>query len=218
MKKGVYFISGIDTDAGKSYAVGILAKRLSEAGHSVITQKFIQTGGVSENGISLDINIHRQIMGCGLLPEDLDGTTCPVIFSYPASPHLAAKIDNTTINFNAIKESEQLLSSKYDYLLMEGAGGLCVPLEGDKTTIDFIADGNYDLIFVTSGKLGSINHTILSLEACKKRSINVSAILYNHHFTSGNEIISNDTLEYLKNYISNHYPNAEFIEIEDIGD
>lgn len=217
LDKGVYFVTGIDTDAGKSYATGVLARNLMKEGCSVITQKFIQTGGVCENGMSLDINIHREIMECGLLSEDLDMTTAPVIFSYPASPHLAAEIDKIEIDFDAISRSTEKLSTAYDYLLIEGAGGLHVPLKGDYTTANYIADSGFKTIIVTSGKLGSINHTILTLEACKAYGIEVSAILYNHFFSSGNEIISNDTFTYIKNYIKKHLPECELIEIETIG-
>ncbi len=214
MNRGIYFVSGIDTDAGKSYATGILAKRLLDSGESVITQKFIQTGGLCENGISLDINVHREIMGCGLLSEDIDQTTSPVVFSYPASPHLAAEIDNEEIDFLSIELSTKILSAKYDYLFIEGAGGLMVPLTRKMTTIDYIQQKGFKLILVTSGKLGSINHTILSLEACKARNIEIAAILYNHYFTTDNDIISSDSLSYIKNYCAEHHPEAEFIEVE----
>ena len=86
LKKGIYFISGIDTDAGKSYATGYLARCLNENGVKTITQKFIQTGNT---GRSEDIELHRKIMGTGLTEEDREGLTMPEIFSYPASPLLA---------------------------------------------------------------------------------------------------------------------------------
>lgn len=76
--KQTYFISGIDTDAGKTYVTAALARRFMDAGLSVVTQKFIQTGNT---GLSEDIEAHRRLMGTGLLPEDLDGTTAPVIFT-----------------------------------------------------------------------------------------------------------------------------------------
>ena len=87
MKPNIYFISGIDTDAGKSYCTAWYAKQLSRNGQRVITQKFIQTGNT---GHSEDIDLHRRIMGTGYLPEDNEGLTMPEIFSYPCSPHLAA--------------------------------------------------------------------------------------------------------------------------------
>ncbi len=206
--KGIYFVTGIDTDAGKSYATGVIAKRIMDSGRSCITQKFIQTGG--EN---IDIEIHRKIMGTGFLDVDIDKTTCPVMFSYPASPHLAAKIDNREIDFEQIKNSTKRLSELFDILLIEGAGGLHVPLDGLYTTADYVQEHKYPLIFVTSGKLGSINHTLLSLEVCRQRDIEVAMVVYNHFFDE-DITISNDTLNYIKMYVAQYHPNTEIVEIE----
>ena len=80
----VIFISGIDTDAGKSYVTGFIARRLMAEGKSVITQKFIQTGC---NGTSEDIEVHRRLMGMDMQPCDIDRTTAPVIFTYVRPYH-----------------------------------------------------------------------------------------------------------------------------------
>lgn len=116
--KRAYFVTGIDTDAGKSIVTGVLARALSARGERVITQKFIQTGC---DGLSEDIETHRRIMGIGLLPEDEDGTTCPIVFTYPASPHLAAAIDGRDIDLTLIGRSTEKLLQKYDTVLIEGA-------------------------------------------------------------------------------------------------
>ena len=119
MKQNVYFVSGIDTDAGKSYATGFLAREWNKNGHRTITQKFIQTGNV---GHSEDIDLHRQIMGIPFTKEDQEGLTMPEIFSYPASPHLASQLDNRPIDFDKIKRATEELSERYDSVLLEGAG------------------------------------------------------------------------------------------------
>ena len=93
--KGTYFISGIDTNIGKSIITGILARELRKQGKNVITQKMVQTGN---EGFSEDIEIHRKIMNIDFLDVDKDMTTAPEIFSYPCSPHLAAKIDKREID------------------------------------------------------------------------------------------------------------------------
>lgn len=80
----VFFISGTDTGIGKTVATAALARKLAEAGENPVTQKLVQTGC---GGVSEDIIAHRKIMGSGLLPEDLDFTTCPYVLKYPASPH-----------------------------------------------------------------------------------------------------------------------------------
>ena len=92
-------------------------------------------------------------------------------------------LDNRPIDFGKIKRATEELSERYDFVLLEGAGGLMVPLTTELLTIDYIAQENYPLIFVTSGKLGSINHTLLSLEAIQKHGIVLDTVLYNMYPT-----------------------------------
>ncbi len=193
--KNIYFISGIDTDAGKSYCTAWYARELMQRGLRVITQKFIQTGNT---GHSEDIDLHRRLTGTGYLPEDKEGLTMPEIFSYPCSPHLAARIDKRPIDFGKIERATRELSHRYDTVLVEGAGGLMVPLTEDFLTIDYIAEKQYPLIFVTSGKLGSINHTLLSFEAIKNRDIALDTVLYNLYPTVEDKTIQEDTMKYIK--------------------
>ena len=194
MKKNVYFVSGIDTNIGKSYATAYLAKTWNERGIRTITEKLIQTGNTD---MSEDIELHRRIMGTGLLPEDRERLTMPEIFSYPCSPHLAAEIDKRPIDFDKIERATQTLSERYDAVLLEGAGGLMVPNDMESLTIDYVKEQAYPLILVTSGKLGSINHTLLSLYACERYGIEVKAIVYNQ-YPSIDPLIEANTLEYLK--------------------
>ncbi|OTG64822.1 dethiobiotin synthase [Acinetobacter silvestris] len=210
MTASVYFISGIDTGIGKTFATGYLAKLWNQQGKAVITQKLIQTGNVD---ISEDIQQHREIMGMGWFPEDQSKLTMPEIFTYPASPHLATQIDGREIDFQKIADATQQLTEKYEVVLLEGAGGLMVPLTTELLTIDYIAEKKIPVILVSSGRLGSINHTLLSLEALKSRGLELYALAYNLNDESQDEIISQDTSEYLKNYLAQHFPHAEWIDI-----
>lgn len=205
----IYFISGIDTDAGKTFVTGHIASRLMEQGKRVITQKFIQTGNT---GQSEDIEKHRAIMGTGLLAEDIDHTTAPIIFSYPASAQLAARIDGREIDLKVIEAATARLAERYDIVLIEGAGGLMVPITDTYTTIDYVAEHNLPMILVTNGVLGSINHTLLSLEAIKARGIRLAAVLYNTHFDT-DAVIAEDTRGYIERYVSRHFPDAVFATI-----
>lgn len=207
MKDNVYFISGIDTDAGKSYVTGYWAKCLMEQGVKVITQKLVQTGN---HDVSEDIELHRRIMGIPFTPEDEQKLTMPEIYSYPCSPHLAARIDNRPIDFDKIRRATEILSNRYEVVLLEGAGGLMVPLTEDLLTIDYIARHDYPLMFVASGKLGSINHALLSLEAIKSRKIRLHTFFYNLYPTLTDTTIQDNTLEYLRQYVSKHFPDAHF--------
>lgn len=204
-----YFISGIDTDAGKSYVTGYLASRLMKEGKRVVTQKFIQTGNV---GFSEDIDLHRKIMGIGPLPEDTDHTTAPVIFSYPASAQLAARMDGREIDLDVIDRATATLLERYDVVLIEGAGGLMVPITDEFFTIDYVKTRNLPILLVVNGVLGSINHAILSLEAIKSRGIQLAGVLYNEHFDT-DRIIGADTQAFLRRYVSRHFPDTPFATV-----
>lgn len=134
----------------------------------------------------------------------------PEIFSYPCSPHLAARIDHRPINFSKIEQATLELANRYDTVLVEGAGGLMVPLTEEYLTIDYIAEKGYPLVFVTSGKLGSINHTLLSFEAIRSRGIILHTVLYNLYPTLEDSTIQEDTLQYIQNYLKKHFPNIQF--------
>lgn len=211
----IYFVSGIDTDAGKTYCTAWLAKQLNGKGIRTITQKFIQTGN---SGRSEDIELHRSIMGCGMLPEDRDFTTAPEIFSYPASPLLASKIDKRPVDFEKINNATKRLADKYDVVLVEGAGGLMVPLAENMLTIDFIARSGYPLVFVTSGRLGSVNHTLLGLEAVAARNINLYMVMYNLYPANPDTTISDDTRCYLRSYLGTRFPGTLWTEVPVINE
>lgn len=213
MTAQVYFISGIDTGIGKTYATGYLAKQRLAQGQKVITQKLIQTGNVDT---SEDIEQHRAIMGTGWLAQDIEKLTMPAIFSYPASPHLATKIDQREIDFDKIEQATKQLAAEFDVVLLEGAGGLMVPLTEDLLTIDYIKQKNFPVILVSSGRLGSINHTLLSLEAMKARGIHLYALAYNLNDESQDPLISKNTQQYLKNHLARYFPECEWIGIPKI--
>lgn len=206
----VIFVSGIDTGIGKTYSTGYLAKLWNSEGIRTITQKLVQTGNVD---ISEDIEKHREIMNMGWFSEDDSKLTMPEIFSYPASPHLATQIDGREIDFAKIEDATVQLASKYDRVLLEGAGGLMVPLTKDILSIDYIQQHHLPVILVSSGRLGSINHTLLSLEALKARGIELYALAYNLAHESQDALISKDTAEYLKTYLTQHFSCARWIDI-----
>lgn len=210
MTAPVYFISGIDTGIGKTYTTGYLAKLWNQQGKKTITQKLVQTGNTD---ISEDIEQHRKMMQMGWFPEDETKLTMPEIFSYPASPHLATKIDGREINFQKIEDATQQLANKYEVVLLEGAGGLMVPLTTELLTIDYLAEKKFPVILVSSGRLGSINHTLLSLEALKSRGLELYALAYNLNDESQDQLISKDTSDYLKAYLAKHFPQTQWMDI-----
>lgn len=203
------FISGTGTDVGKSFATGWLARELRNAGFNCITQKLVQTGNV---GSSEDIELHRKIMQSGLFPEDSDHTTAPLIFSYPSSPHLAARIDRRDIDPSVISRATSALESKYFPVLIEGAGGLMVPLRDDYLTIDYVKDAGLPAIIVVSGQLGSINHALMTMVTLNAYGIKLFGVIYNPYFDNDG-IISQETRPYLRNWVSKNYPNAIWLDM-----
>lgn len=204
-----YFIAGIDTDAGKTIATGCIAKYLMDAGKTVITQKLAQTGCT---GISTDIEMHRRLMHMPLTEFDVDGSTCPYVFTYPASPHLAAQIDDAQIDCATITKATARLRANFEFVLLEGVGGLHVPLSPNYTTLDYLREQKYPVILISSSKLGSINHTLLTLEVMRIYGIELKAVLYNH-FPDTSPVITTDSAQIIQSYTKTYFPNAGFAQL-----
>ncbi len=178
MAGGIYFVSGIDTGIGKTIATGLMARSLRRRGVDAITVKMVQTGN---DGFSEDLDAHRAMCGGGRLPEDERGLTAPQIFKFPSSPLLAARLEGRTVDLARIESAVAACAASRQVVLVESAGGLCVPLTDTELSVDFAARMRWPLILVTCGRLGSINHTLLSLEAAKSRGMAVAGVVYNWH-------------------------------------
>ena len=171
----VYFISGIDTGIGKTAATGLMARWLSAAGRDAITVKMVQTGN---DGFSEDIDAHRAICGGVSFPEDAEGLTAPQIFKFPSSPLLAASLEGRKVDVDAIRRAVRICAERHEVVLVESAGGLDVPLTDDMLSVDLAAEEDWPLVLVTCGRLGSINHALLSLEAAKSRGMKVAGVVH----------------------------------------
>jgi dethiobiotin synthetase len=154
-----YFVSGIDTDSGKTLVSAILCEAFGAD-----YWKPVQAGlpKDSETVKSLVTNTRTKIH-----PETY-------LLNTPASPHAAAKADGITIRLEKIKTP-----SVQNKLIVEGAGGCLVPLNDEHFVIDLICHLSLPTILVADLYLGSINHTLLSLEALRKRKITVKGIIFN---------------------------------------
>lgn len=201
----VIFITGTDTGIGKTYATGLLGRFLKDRNFSVITMKIIQTGSKK---IPYDILIHRKIMNMNLTEFDMDKTTCPYVLEFPSSPHLAARKENKRIDLRIIDKCVDTLKKNFSYVLIEGIGGVYVPFDDKFTVLDYLEDKKFPVIIVTTPMLGSINHTLLTINALKSRKIKVAGIIYNKYFTEKKEIVK-DT----KNTICKFFPEILLVEI-----
>jgi dethiobiotin synthetase len=196
----VVAITGIDTNIGKSVATGLLGRYLLGQGKKVITQKLVQTGCT---GLAEDLLVHRHLMGQELQPVDLQGLTCPYVFAKPCSPHLAASLAGREIDQAVLRQATRSLAAQYELVLLEGAGGLHVPLTQELTFLDYLEQEGYPLIVVSSPRLGSINHTLAALELARNRGLHVLGIIYNR-YQECDPVIAKDSaqvfLRYLRRY------------------
>lgn len=200
------FITGIDTDAGKTYATASYARLLENQGLGVVTQKFIQTGC---RDTSEDIEKHRELLGTGRLPEDSERLTAPIIFTYPASAQLAARIDGREIDVTEIERCTAELLRRYDRVLIEGAGGLLVPISDTYMAADYVREHGLPVVLTTNGRLGSINHTLLSLEAIRSRGLELRAVIYNEFYDS-DRVIAEDTKAFIGRYLRRNFPETDY--------
>ena len=115
----------------------------------------------------------------------------------------------------AITEASNRLAEKYDTVLIEGAGGIMVPLSGEYLTIDYIRDHRLPVVLVTNSRLGSINHTLLALSAIERAGLDLYAVIYNSYFDT-DKIIAEDTRKYIKKHLENHFADTLFIEMNRI--
>ena len=172
----VVVVSGIDTGIGKTVVTGLLARWFKDNAIEAITMKMAQTGCSS---MSDDILEHRKLAGQELVEEDAMGITCPYVFPVPCSPHLAARLEGRSIDPEVIVRAAEQLVKEYSHVLMEGVGGLFVPLNESTLVIDLCAERNWPVLMVSSPRLGSINHTLAALEALDRRNISLVGLVYN---------------------------------------
>ncbi|MBR2838426.1 MAG: adenosylmethionine--8-amino-7-oxononanoate transaminase [Kiritimatiellae bacterium] len=171
----IVFVSGIDTDVGKSVVTGVLARRLREAGRDAITVKLVQTGNV---GRSEDVELHRRLMGGVRFPEDDAGLTAPQVFAFPASAELAARLEGRRVDLRRIVGSVNACARRHEVVLVESAGGLFVPLTAKTLAIDLAARERWPVVLVTNGRLGSVNQTLAAVEALLRRGMELRKVVY----------------------------------------
>lgn len=166
------FIAGTDTGVGKTLVTGLLAWYFISKGRSVVTQKWVATGNID------DIRTHSKITG--LASTENRGLIVPYSFKFAASPHLAARFQRKVIDKEKIKKSFLTLSNRYDFVIVEGTGGVLVPISRKSLLIDIVKDLRIPALLVVHNKLGAINHTLLSIEALKIRRIPVIGMVFNN--------------------------------------
>lgn len=169
------FITGTDTGIGKTVVSALLRRALQQQGRDVAYMKPVQTGCIDHNGkrIAPDPDFVARMTGPCTAP-DVAASVCPYAFHLPASPHLAAAAEQVTIAPDRLYEAYQQLAAAHEAVLVEGAGGLLVPLTRDFLMRDLMVGLGLPVLIVARAGLGTLNHTLLTIHAL--RAVNLPVI------------------------------------------
>ena len=193
-----YFIAGTDTDVGKTLITGYLARYFKQQDKTVTTQKWVHSGcNIPAQYLPEDIARHEQLMHP--ISESTSHMSCPLVslrcpyrFKLPASAHLAAENETTSIDDTHIINCYQELVTKADRVLIEGIGGVHVPYSRTATLLDIQQALTIPTILVVANRLGAINHSLLTLELLKHRNIPCIGMIWTSPTPETDPIIHTD--------------------------
>lgn len=195
------FIAGTDTGVGKSLVTGLLFTYLYNSDIETITQKWVETG--SSNNISNELNSHYKFLDSNnnfknKIIKKYKNLISPYTFKFPASPHLAAELENKNVETQKITKSFNTLSQIFDSIIVEGVGGILVPLNNKRLLIDIVEELRLPVLIVSGNKLGTINHTLLTIEVLKNRDIKIVGIIFNNLFKNTDKKIIFDNPDIIR--------------------
>jgi dethiobiotin synthetase len=174
-----WLVTGTDTGVGKTHVACAIARALRAEGRVVAVRKPAETGCAERDGVLYPEDASRLRSAAGS-SEALEAI-CPVRLAEPLAPHVAAVRAGVAIDPAALVESCRVARSSADVLLVEGAGGLLVPLAHCYTFADLAADIGARVIVVVGARLGAINHARLTIEAARNRRLAVAGYVVNHY-------------------------------------
>jgi dethiobiotin synthetase len=171
------FITGTGTDVGKTFVAASLIRHLRQMGRVVDALKPVVSGFEPDKAASSDPGILLQALGRPVTATEIDRIS-PWRFRAPLSPDLAAAREGKAIDVDeVITFCQTAIDQRRDILLIEGAGGIMVPLDQDRTTLDLMMALQLPLILVAGSYLGTISHTLTALDALFRRNMQVLAII-----------------------------------------
>lgn len=173
-----WFVTGTDTGVGKTIVAGALARLLTVMGYRPGVFKPIATGCRRDLHLGLVSEDAEFLAHCADSPHDLS-TINPVRYPGDLAPMVAAERQGVPVNWPAIDEAWLRIRSSTDWQVVEGAGGLLTPIERQSFMADLAARLALPLVIVARPGLGTINHTLLTLEAARRRSLPVAAVVIN---------------------------------------
>lgn len=202
MKFG-YFITGTDTGVGKTIVSAAILRGFIKKGLKVGAMKPIETGCLNKDGILLPSD-GMFLRDMAEMSDPLELVT-PIKFEHPLSPIVASRLEDMDIDLERIFKVFENLKKKYDYMIVEGIGGLMVPItkEQKKKTKSFyfvrdlIKDMGLEVIVVSRPSLGTINHTLLTVEALLNKKIPIKGFIINYSTVTKGDIAEKTNPEIL---------------------
>lgn len=172
-----FFITGTDTDAGKTFVTCALIEKIQQSGSSVMAIKPIAAG--CEHVVNRWVN-QDALMMQQHLQQSLDYPSInPIALKAAIAPHLAAQEQGVKVSVKELSKLCNIQQWKTDVVLIEGAGGWLVPLNGTETMADFVVAEQLDVILVVGMKLGCINHALLTVQAISNSGLKLAGWIAN---------------------------------------
>jgi len=170
------FVTGTDTGVGKTVVAAGIAGAMRRDGIDVGVMKPIATGIPKENGFkSSDAELLAKIAGS----TDPESEINPIFLPLEASPLTASRTLNMDIKLDKVFSAFKSLTGKHEFVIVEGIGGVMVPIKQDYFVIDMIKEMNIPVLIVSRAALGTLNHTLLTVRACREYDLNVAGIVIN---------------------------------------
>lgn len=194
------FVTGTGTGVGKTLVAAGLLKAFRDSGVCALPVKPVQTGCLEIDGRLSAPDLEFSLRMAELEPDgDLLDLMCPFRYTSACSPHLAGRLcGNHPDVGTAIGKMSQLWNS-CDFLVAEGAGGILVPLNDNEKMLDLMIELEWPVVLVTRGDLGTINHSLLSIEVLKNAGLQITAVVVNH-LTKNISIVTRDNPRAIAEY------------------
>jgi len=176
------FVTATDTDIGKTFVCAGLAYALKKSGIDVGIMKPFACGVKQKIGFSSN---DLTILTKAAMVNDAEDIINPFFFPIPASPYTAAKNLGVKIDIEHVMECFRKLDEIHDIVLVEGIGGIMTPILKDYAIIVLIKDLMANTIIVTSSKIGTVNHTVLTCNMCKNMNIPIKGLIINNFDSTG---------------------------------
>lgn len=181
MTKGL-FITGTGTDVGKTYVTGLLVKKIHELTGSVAYYKAAMSGNDRDASGELIPGDAMSVKRASGISQD-EKTMCPFVYETAVSPHLASRIEGNPVDMKVVMQGYERLKEQYDYITVEGSGGILCPInfDGEKIWLeDVIKEMKLPCLMIADAGLGTINGVVLTYEYMKQKGIECVGIIFNN--------------------------------------